>query len=455
LKPSDYPKLHAGVTLQPLDSDGSVSAYLLTSPAGRRWQVTDSYRRFLLLLDGKRSPTSLQDELDGGDYPGLNGCRAADVLEKFVAPCGLLEDGGVASGRNPRRRSRLTIAIPLLSSTRLKFLTRLTRHAYGGGRAAIISVLLTGAAIQLASWYVMRSEWSTGQMPSGLADILLVVAIALACVPLHELGHLSACHRYECEAGVLGIGTYIVFPVMYVDLSAAWALPRMRRVVIDVGGIYFQFIGASLLGAAHLLTGKLAFGMLALGYLVSASVNLNPLMKLDGYWCLGDWVGIPNLHQEARQALWGSLASGLGRQTTARAISYGGWRRRFLITFGALHIVFMALVCWSILLLLPGVLWWLDWHHVTLFVDVLRAAPLSERWWAVVPRAVGHLLLSLGIMLLFVTSAVRLLTAALKAARRARRLGRRGMAAGRRVNYGGSLAAGAQLNEQEPTGAES
>lgn len=452
--PSDYPKLHAGVTLQPLDSDGSVPAYLLTSPAGRRWQVTDSYRRFLLLLDGTRSQAALQDELDGGGYPGLSGCRAADILEKFVAACGLLDSGVVTPGRNTRPRSRLTLALPLMSSARLRFLTRLTRHAYGGGRAALVLVLLIGAAVQLASWRVMSAEWGAGHVPSGLGDILLVVAIALACVPLHELGHLSACHRYKCEAGVLGLGTYLVFPVMYVDLSAAWALPRKQRVVIDAGGIYFQFIGATLLGASHLLTGQIAFGMLALGYLVSASINVNPLLKLDGYWCLGDWVGIPNLHEEARRALWGCVASGLGLKTRGRAISYRGWRRPFLVAFGALHVVFLALVCWSILLFLPGVLWWLDWHHAALFADAVRTAPLSEGWWAVVPKAVGHLLLSLGVMLLFVRAAGWFLAATLKAARRRLRPGRRGAAAEPVAGYGGGLAAGARLHENEPARAE-
>jgi hypothetical protein len=397
-------------------------------------------------LDGTRSTASLQEELDGGDYPGLSGCRAMDILEKFVSACGLLDDARIAT-TGGKARSRLTLAIPLMSSARLKFLTRFTRHAYGGGRAATLLLLAVGAAVQLASWYLMRSEWGAEGAPSGVGGVLLVVAIALACVPIHELGHLSACHRFGCEAGDLGLGTYLVFPVMYVDLSAAWALPRMRRVVIDAGGIYFQFIGASLLGAAHLLTGNRVFGLLALGYLISASINVNPLLKLDGYWCVGDWVGIPNLHQEARRALWGCVASGLGLKTTARAISYEGWRKLFLVVFGALHIVFLVLVCWSVVLFLPGVLWWLNWHNLSLFVNLLEAEPLSQKWWAAVPKAVGHLLLSLGVLVLIVRLVVQALAASLTTARR--RLKRRPrVATSQPGSYGGGFA-GAQINENE------
>lgn len=226
MRPSDYPRLHAGVRLQLLDSDGSAPVYLLTSPTGGRWQIPESCHRLLLLLDGTRSLASLQEELDRGDYPGLSGCRATDILDKFVRACGLLDDEEVTPGRKVRRRTRLTLALPLMSSTQLKFLTRFTRHAYGAGKVTLL-LLLVGTAIQLASFYRMKSEWGVEQAPSGIWIILLVIAIALSCVPLHELGHLSACHRFECEVGDLGLGLYFVFPVMYVDLSAAWALPRM------------------------------------------------------------------------------------------------------------------------------------------------------------------------------------------------------------------------------------
>ena len=40
----------------------------------------------------------------------------------------------------------------------------------------------------------------------------------------------------------MGVGLYLFRPVFYTDLSNAWKLNRKKRIVTDLGGIYFQVI---------------------------------------------------------------------------------------------------------------------------------------------------------------------------------------------------------------------
>jgi putative peptide zinc metalloprotease protein len=140
--------------------------------------------------------------------------------------------------------------------------------------------------------------WAWSQKTALSVDqsaFLVSFALFVASVVIHELGHASACSRYGCRPGEIGIGLYFAFPVMYSDVTDVWRLRRWQRVVVDVGGVYFQLIVAALYGVAFLVTGwpvlKLAMNFVLFGILFS----LNPILRFDGYWILSDALGVPNL----------------------------------------------------------------------------------------------------------------------------------------------------------------
>ena len=120
---------------------------------------------------------------------------------------------------------------------------------------------------------------------------------------IHELGHISACKRFNCPHGSIGFGIYLVFPVFYADVSKAWRLSRKQRAVVDLGGLYFQSILVIAIDCyAYFSTSQLA-------YFVSWTITLtmlhtlNPFFKFDGYWLISDLSGITNLHDKMRTAL--------------------------------------------------------------------------------------------------------------------------------------------------------
>jgi putative peptide zinc metalloprotease protein len=80
--------------------------------------------------------------------------------------------------------------------------------------------------------------------------------------------------------------------------------PR-ARVLVDVGGLYFQaFAVIGIGGYALLADDALAYRLL---WLVTFTMlhTLNPFFKFDGYWLLSDATGLTNLHAQVRRTVVG------------------------------------------------------------------------------------------------------------------------------------------------------
>jgi putative peptide zinc metalloprotease protein len=129
--------------------------------------------------------------------------------------------------------------------------------------------------------------------------VLLTAALSAFAVLMHELGHAAAAYRCGARRVSIGVGWYVAFPVAFADLSESWAWSRRQRMLVDLAGVWLQGLMATLYVVLHLATDDGVF--LAAATAVSASMawNLNPLLRMDGYWLLADWIGVPNLRREA------------------------------------------------------------------------------------------------------------------------------------------------------------
>lgn len=123
----------------------------------------------------------------------------------------------------------------------------------------------------------------------------LGVFLGLISVVVHELGHATAASRYGAHVGDIGIGIYLRYPVMYSDVTDVWRLRRWQRVIVDLGGVYFQVIVAALYAMMYYLfkepTVTVALWLIA----GSLFMSLNPIFKFDTYWVLSDMLGVTNL----------------------------------------------------------------------------------------------------------------------------------------------------------------
>ena len=121
----------------------------------------------------------------------------------------------------------------------------------------------------------------------------------------HELGHAYMAVRYNTRVNTIGLAFLVMMPVLYTDVSDSWRLrSRKQRLMIDCGGIFVELMlaGVATFLWAFLPEGSLrsiCFTIATTSWLMSIALNLNPMMRFDGYYILSDFLGVPNLQSRA------------------------------------------------------------------------------------------------------------------------------------------------------------
>jgi putative peptide zinc metalloprotease protein len=191
----------------------------------------------------------------------------------------------------------------------------------------------------------------------------------------HEVGHCAACKRFGSRPGSIGIGLYLIWPVLYADTTESWMLTRRHRAVVDLAGIYFHLV----LSAICIIVGQQLNSPVLLviskSAILSTAINLNPFFRFDGYWLVTDVTGIPNIRRatsEFWQFTMGRFLQGKTSNPTPRLLQIS---RPLRYCFGAYCIssaVFFADITFHVLRFLPGRFtaiprnWQAAWHTIVL-----------------------------------------------------------------------------------------
>ena len=148
---------------------------------------------------------------------------------------------------------------------------------------------------------------------------LAVAGLTLASLLFHEFGHASACRYGGARPGAIGFGLYLVWPSLYTDVTDAYRLGRAGRLRTDLGGVYFNAIFILALFGGYAATGQPVF--LAAAFLDNFQIlqQLVPLVRMDGYFILGDLAGVPDLLGLLGPIMASLLPGGAARQAGARA----------------------------------------------------------------------------------------------------------------------------------------
>jgi putative peptide zinc metalloprotease protein len=205
--------------------------------------------------------------------------------------------------------------------------------------------LFVGVAFLAAEFLVLTRSLQAMQHPFQGWDLPLFYVAIVAVTLFHELGHASACRRFECPHGDIGFALYFIYPVFYTDVTKAWRLPPLKRAVVDLGGIYFQAILFVALTVYVMLTHDIFALRLLWVMNLTMLLTLNPIFKMDGYWLLTDLSGLSNLHQQMGETYTRAVRRLLRRpaagDTAPRA---QGVRLKVLYAYAALATVYYAFV---------------------------------------------------------------------------------------------------------------
>jgi putative peptide zinc metalloprotease protein len=190
--------------------------------------------------------------------------------------------------RNPKsKQSEFFFRFPLLPKSWVRPIAASLSFAFS---KIIVYFLLGFMALAIA--IAPHNDFKLEVTPDGLFWGYLLFLFSLI---IHELGHASACSRYGSEPSDIGFTFYLIWPAFYSDVSSAWRLKRWQRVIVDIGGVFFQLVVAAVYVIIYKFTDLLAFKLALLMIVGSCLFTLNPVFKFDGYWFLADALGVTNL----------------------------------------------------------------------------------------------------------------------------------------------------------------
>ena len=303
----EQPQLIDGATVTPFDTSSTEPLYLLHLPGGKKIQISQDLCTVIHLLDGERSKRDIARELSEQWERKVDEREVSWIIDEKLSPSGIIagRDSQQASGNSSDKAKgplSMLFQVPLFSEKQLWPLTSVGQLLFA--RPVVIGVLILAVVAHVLAYIQLRAAMPAFKLNDlrGDGSLAILLLTGLSAI-VHEFGHLSACHRYGVRYGKLGFGLYMFSPVGYVDVTDSWRLPRWRRVVVDLGGIYFQLILNIVLYVLYLSFGKPVFLLTIIAVSAMFVANLNPMFKYDGYWALSDAIGVPNLHKRVGD-LW-------------------------------------------------------------------------------------------------------------------------------------------------------
>ncbi|CAK0742756.1 putative peptide zinc metalloprotease protein [uncultured Gammaproteobacteria bacterium] len=183
-------------------------------------------------------------------------------------------------------------------------------------RQLVVALGALGLFLALRQWPQFAHTFTDFLSWEGAAAF----AVTLATVKVvHEFAHACTATRYGCRVTTMGIAFMVLVPVLYTDTSDAWRLvSRWQRLEVAAAGIAAELVLAALatLAWSFLPDGPVrgaAFVIATVSWLGSVAINLNPMMRFDGYYLLSDALDLANLQERAfafgrwwlREALFG------------------------------------------------------------------------------------------------------------------------------------------------------
>ncbi len=342
-------------------------------------------------LDGRHSPAAVAEAAAAHCQVEVETGQVQDFIGKLRKLL-LLDEGLIwsqlerlAKPKRPLLRSLLSIKIGSVNPDRL--LTRLDagmgRLFFSRGFHVIAWASIAGAAIlSIVNWEQLFLSW---QQILTLYSIPLILAVAFAVMTTHELAHGLTLKHFGGKVEEAGFLFLYAIPAFYCNVSDAWLLGKRRRMAVSVAGGYIQLVVWAWATIAWRLLAPETLGsricLIAIAFSgILTLFNFNPLLRLDGYYLLSDYLEIPNLRQRAFGHLkrilsrW-AIDPGLSNVSATRR------ERRILLLYGVSSFAFSAGL---VLLVLSRLGSWMiaeyrTWGVLLFFALCLMVVPVTRK----------------------------------------------------------------------------
>ena len=320
-------------------TEGDRNDVVIADPtSGRHFRMGEVEGAILGLLDGQRTLAEAYTDLMR-EYPGIK--LSVGTVVKFaerLATLGLLAGTEVAAPKPTAFRRLMSVQLRLANPDRqFEALRGVVGFLYRPANLAAAAALV---AVALILFLCGTDEFARYGRPRGTLGGLVLMWVGFTLISVfHECGHGLTCRYFGGKT--YGVGFFLIYgiPAFYCDVSGAWTLgSRRQRIWINLAGLGWQFVFGAFAFLAwrcldpDTLGAKVLHSMAAFSG-VLALLNLNPLIKLDGYYLLCDWLNIPNLRKKALEYLGARCRQSLFGFDSP-ALSAPPARRRLYFWFG-------------------------------------------------------------------------------------------------------------------------
>ncbi len=363
-----FPRLRPDLTIVEQSFKGETS-FVVKDPSTRK------YFRFgrveiavMRCFDGQRTPDAVARDLaeQGMRIPArtvegfARKLASIGVLERTLVERTTLELERLRAERRRRRRPKVFRGELLRMRWSMGDPDQLLERTLPAVRWCFTPAFIAVSAVLFLAYFgVLASGW--GEFSRDVVEVyspthltLGGVAVlwftALAVILIHELGHAFTCKYYGGEVHEMGFMLVYFQPAFYANVTDAWSLPTLRaRLWVTAAGSWIQLVVASLAALTWgfvrpgTLVSEIAIAAMLIGGATTILTNMNPLIPLDGYFALADWLEIPNLRQRAHAYVGWWVRRHLLRLETPEPPVSDREKRVFLV-YGTLAVCYVALL---------------------------------------------------------------------------------------------------------------
>lgn len=140
----------------------------------------------------------------------------------------------------------------------------------------------------------------------GLGSLAVLWLTGTVIIVIHEVGHGLTCKYFGGQVHEIGAMLIYFEPAFFCNVNDAWTFPELRaRLWVTAAGSWIQLVIASIAAVVWwaatpgTMVSDVAFAAVLIGGITTVFMNANPLIPLDGYYALSDYLEVPNLRQRA------------------------------------------------------------------------------------------------------------------------------------------------------------
>jgi putative peptide zinc metalloprotease protein len=189
------------------------------------------------------------------------------------------------------------------------------------------------------------------QAQQGSLGIFSIWLIALGAIAIHECAHGLTCKYYGGDVHEMGFLLLAFQPCLYCNVNDAWLFDnKWQKIYVAIAGIWVELLLAALsvfvwlfIDVANVI-GFIAFVLLTIGTATTVMVNLNPLLKFDGYYILTDMLEIKNLRQNSIAWMSYTLKTSVFRLKEEAPFTPTKRERKIYLVYGILVSLYMTFI---------------------------------------------------------------------------------------------------------------